>query len=161
MKSLHSLFETTTDLSFIQMVLRGVIVFIFALLILRIAGKRTFGKQSVSDNVIMIMLGAILSRAVSGASPFLPTLGCGLAIVLFHRFITWLCLYWPAFGKMLKGEKVILYKDGSIDTQNLKDCLLSYEDLMEGIRVQINKDEFSTIKNIFLEDNGEISVVKN
>lgn len=61
------------DLDALQMSCRSVVTFIIALVLLRLAGIRTFGKRSAFDNVIIIMLGSILSRVPVGASPFVRT----------------------------------------------------------------------------------------
>ncbi|MGM2885457.1 hypothetical protein ACS2R9_27050, partial [Bacillus cereus group sp. BC64] len=70
-----------------QMVLRAIVVFVVALVLIRIAGRRAFGQRSPFDHVVGILLGAILSRAVVGASPFVATVAASLAIAQLHRVI--------------------------------------------------------------------------
>jgi uncharacterized membrane protein YcaP (DUF421 family) len=156
-----SLFAQTTHLSILQMVIRALLVFIAALLMLRLAGKRTFGKRSAIDNVIMIMLGAILSRAVVGASPFVPVILSSLVIVLFHRLLVFISIYNRQIGMLVKGKKESLYKSGSWNEVKMRRCMMSKEDVMEGVRIQINSESFSTIQEIFIERNGEISIVRS
>ena len=72
--TLFTLLGTSENLSILQMVARGLVVFVLALIMLKTARKKTFGKRSVADNVIMIMLGAILSRGIVGPSLFLDVI---------------------------------------------------------------------------------------
>jgi len=139
---------------------RAVIAFMAALILIRLAGQRTFGKRSAVDNVILIMLGAVLSRAVVGASPALPVFISSLVLCLFHRLLAWLSVYNDSIGKLVKGDKYSLYKNGKENQQNRKSLLLSEKDLMEGVRLQMNENNFKNVAEIFMERNGEISVIK-
>jgi len=160
MEKVINIFRTSTQLDVLEMTIRGIVVFIIALLILRVGGKRTFGRQSPSDNVIMIMLGAVLSRAIIGASPFLPVIVASLGIVLVHRLLTWISFNNRSTGNVIKGKAITLFKDGKENKINMKRTLISHDDLMEGVRLQINSDSLENITEIFIERNGEISVVK-
>jgi uncharacterized membrane protein YcaP (DUF421 family) len=136
------------------------LVFIIALAMLRLAGKRTFGKQSAADNVIMITLGALMSRAIVGVTAVLPVIAACFAIVLIHRFLAWLCLNHPAIGEIVKGKEISLYKNGEENKKNMQSTLISKEDMMEGMRLQVNSSALEEVSEIIVERNGEISVIK-
>jgi hypothetical protein len=57
-----------------QMAIRAFIIFIIALVFIRLSGRRTFGMFSPFDNVISVLLGAVLSRAVIGHPHFFQPL---------------------------------------------------------------------------------------
>jgi quercetin dioxygenase-like cupin family protein len=52
------------DLNSLQMTCRAIVSFFLTLVLIRIAGIRTFGKKTPFDNVVAIMLGSIFSRVV-------------------------------------------------------------------------------------------------
>src|SRR4026207_455077 len=104
MNTIEALWGHGDQLTPLQMSCRGFVMFFIALALLRIAGKRTFGKNSAFDTVIGIMMGAILGRAVVGASPFLSTVAAGLVIVGLHRIIATLAVTQDWLGKLVKGE---------------------------------------------------------
>ena len=87
MDILSTLFGHGKDLNSLQMICRAAVSFFLTLILIRIAGIRTFGKKTPFDNVITIMLGSIFSRVVVGASPFIPTTLACLAFVLIHRLL--------------------------------------------------------------------------
>ncbi|MDO6430548.1 DUF421 domain-containing protein [Flavitalea sp. BT771] len=148
------------DLNALQMTSRAVVVFFITLALIRIAGIRTFGKRSAMDNVVIIMLGSILSRAVAGASPFMATVTGCLAFVLVHRGLAWLSLYSDLIGKFVKGEKACLYANGSFNEKNMRKARVSDKDIKEGLRLAINEESIDHVEAIYIERNGEISVIK-
>src|ERR1700748_853447 len=133
MQLIHTLFGTGKDLDSLQMVCRAVVAFVITLVLIRIAGIRTFGTRSAFDNVIVIMLGSIFSRVVVGASPFIPTsLGC-LAFVLVHWLLGYMSVRSDFIGRLVKGEKASLYADGTPNQTNMRKAMVSEKDLFESV----------------------------
>lgn len=159
MNILLQIFGEGKDLSILQMSARAVVVYFTAVLLIAISGKRTFSKKTAFDTTIAIVLGAILSRAIVGASPFMSTVGGSLALVLLHRGLGWLVVRSKSAEKFIKGSRVQLYKDGSIIKPNLRKCLLTEEDLAADIRLKANTEDFTNVDAVFMETSGEISVV--
>jgi uncharacterized membrane protein YcaP (DUF421 family) len=160
MQLIHTLFGTGRDLNSLQMVDRAVVAFIITLILIRIAGVRTFGKRSAFDNVIIIMLGSIFSRVVVGASPFLPTtLGC-LAFVLVHWMLGWISVRNDRIGRLVKGEKTLLYSDDKPNRANMRKASVSEKDLLESVRLRLNSDDLQQVREIIIERSGDISVIR-
>lgn len=159
MDLIYSLFGEGKELNVLQMSMRSLIAFLITLILIRIAGIRTFGKRSGFDNVVTIMLGAILSRTVAGASPFLPTVAASLVLVLVHRLIGRLTYRHSVFSKLVKSEAVCLYKNGAPLYENMKQTDISLHDMEEAIRMQLHKDSFDGIKAMYIERTGSISIV--
>jgi uncharacterized membrane protein YcaP (DUF421 family) len=160
MEWLQQFFGKDSDLNSLQMSVRGIIVFLAALLVLRIGSKRSFGKESAIDHVVMIILGGILGRAITGAEPFLPVMSAVFSIIIVHRLLAWICLSNKWLGNMINGEKKLLFADGKPETTNMKESLISKDDLDEGIRLRLNENNTDNVKEIFIERNGHLSVVK-
>ena len=66
MDVINLLFGEGEHLNPLQMACRILVIYLVALLWIRVAGRRAFGRLSTFDNVISILLGAVLSRAVVG-----------------------------------------------------------------------------------------------
>lgn len=157
---LLKIFGEGKDLNSLQMSSRAVVVYLIAMLLLRIAGRRTFGKKTAFDNTIAIMLGAVLSRAVVGASPFLPTVICSLILVLLHRAIAWYSLYNKKFEHLVKGQSRVLYQHGKMNKENMKRSLLSEDDLQSDVRSKGQTNSLGDIEEVCIETSGEVSIVK-
>ena len=154
------LFGQGKDLTALQMSMRGLTVFILALVLIRITGRRSFGLHTPLDNIITILLGAVLSRAVVGASPFIPVIVCCLVIVLIHRLLGMLLSRNEKLGNLIEGKKMLLYKDGRFMDDNMKRAQVCKENIMEGIRESALTDDLTKIDRVYIERNGVISVIK-
>ena len=158
--NINEIFGSGETLTAMQMAARAFVMFFIALLLVRIGGMRIFGKKTAFDNILVIMLGVILSRGVTGASPSFSTVAAGAAMVLIHKVLGWLAMTHVWVGKIVKGYRHSLYKNGEIDQKNLRKTSISKDDLLEGVRVEIHSDSLENVKEIFMEKTGQISVVK-
>ena len=153
------LFGAGSDLTPGEMAARSFVMFFIALVLIRISGMRSFGSKSAFDNIIVIMLGAILSRAVVGASPFLSTVTAGVTLCLVHRVLAMLCTRFHFISNLLKGSDQVLVKDGNIIKENMLKADISNGDLEEGIRLAANINSIDKVAEARMERSGQISVV--
>jgi len=159
MDLINELFGHGNDLNSLQMSVRAITVFFLALMLIRFTGMRVFGIKSAFDTCIIIMLGAILSRVVVGASPFIPTIVSSAAFVVVYKIIARLSVTNQFISHLVKGKPLSLYKDGILNDRNLKKCTLSYGDVMEEVRLLLNQNSLDNISEIFMERTGKISVI--
>lgn len=157
MEILKTIFGEGKDLDVLQMCSRGVAVFIIALLLIRISGRRSFGLKTPLDNIISILLGAILSRAVVGASSFVPVIACCLAIVCIHRAVGWLIVRHDRIGRFIEGHRILLFHDGKFISEHMRRGQVGREDVMQGVRKSALTEDLSKVDKIYLECNGDIS----
>lgn len=155
---LSEIFGTGTDLSLSQMVLRGVVVFVLTLVMIRISGRRSLGQHSPFDACITVLLGAVLARGVVGASPFAPTIATGAALVLVHRAIAMLSCRLAWFGNLVNGSPRTLVFEGRVNAGALRKALVSHADLMQALREHSVPEDLSAVRQIVLERNGVLSV---
>ena len=160
MELLIKIFGEGKDLSVLQMSSRGIVIFFVALILIRISGRRSFGVRTPLDNIITISLGAIMSRAVVGASDFVPVVVCCLVIVLLHRLFGWLIAHSKAFGRVMEGNKIVLFEHGHFLDDNMKKGLVCQEDVMQGVRKSALTEDMEKIERVYMERNGEISSIK-
>jgi uncharacterized membrane protein YcaP (DUF421 family) len=156
----NELFGRSDDLSALSMTLRSFMMFFVALALIRIGGMRIFGKKTAFDNILVIMLGAILARGVVGASAFFPTVAAAAIMVVIHKILAFLAMKHIWVGKIVKGIHRSLYKDGKMNAKNMKIAAISKDDLMEGVRLEIHSDSLDDVQEAIIEKNGEVSIVK-
>ena len=152
------LFGRGDDLSALQMLDRSIVVFCIALVLVRLAGRRSFGQHSPFDACTTVLLGAILSRAVVGASPFWPTVAAGVALAVMHRVVGHLSADQAWFGRLINGPTVVLYADGVFHRTAMRHAQISERDVIEAARKSIRSEDLSRISRVMLEPNGTVSV---
>src|SRR5881392_1449221 len=64
-------------LTFVQISLRGIIVFVFTLLMVRVSARRSLARRTVFDSVFLVILASVLARAINGSADLLSTVGGG------------------------------------------------------------------------------------
>jgi uncharacterized membrane protein YcaP (DUF421 family) len=160
MDTLIEIFGNGKDLNTLQMSCRGVVVFIIALILIRLSGRRSFGVRTPLDNIILILLGAVLSRAVVGASAFIPVIVVCFVLVILHRLFGWIIAHSKSFTRLTEGDKILLFENGQFIKANVHKALVCTEDIMQGIRESALTEDLNQIDKIYMERNGQISAIK-
>ena len=148
-----------TALTFTQISLRGVIVFVATLIIVRCGDRRFLSQKSAFDAVLGFILASMLARAVNGTAAFLPTLGGGFVLVMMHRVLAFCARRSHAFGLLIKGRSDVVVRDGKLDDAVASRNRLSEHDILEDIRLHGNVAEVRDVGLAVFERNGHISVV--
>jgi uncharacterized membrane protein YcaP (DUF421 family) len=160
MVTIISIFGTGKDLNILQMTCRAIVIFVVCLILIRISGRRSFGVRTPLDNIIVILLGALLSRAVVGASGFFPVVASSFALVIIHRCCAWLIIHNMTAARIFEGKKILLFQDGQFLKKNMDRALVRKEDVLQGIRRSALTEDLQKIERVFMERNGEISAIK-
>jgi hypothetical protein len=134
------------DLTFVQISLRGVIVFLITLITMRLAHKRSLARKTPFDAVLLVILAAVLSRAINGSAAFFATLGGGVVLVVLHRLFAFLAFYSHGFGILVKGKPDVIVRDGQSDLAMMWRNHVSTHDLDEDMRLSAHTDDVSTIR---------------
>lgn len=148
------------DLTFIQISLRGIIVFLVTLTTMRIGHKRSLSRKTPFDAVLLVILAAVLSRAINGSAAFFATLGGGVVLVLLHRLFAYLAFYSHGFGILVKGHPDTIVRDGQCDFQVMRRNHVSMHDLDEDMRLSAHTDDLCRIRIARVERSGDISFIK-
>ena len=149
-----------SDIGMTEMALRAAIVYVAALAMVRVGGKRFLGQPTAFDAVLGIIFGSVVSRAITGNAPFLPALGAGMALVALHSLLAVLALRAPAFGAVIEGRPRLLVERGRMNDREMRRSRMSPEDIREGVRLAAGTDDLARVEAAHLERNGRISVIK-
>ncbi len=146
----------------IPLFLRGIIITLYAMFLFRANSSRLFGDHSAFDFIISIILGAILGEAIVNNIPLIPSMIVCALIVLLHKLLAYISYKSHRFGKYIKGEKVLIYKNNKYVKNNLQCCRITENDVLQSLRMQWGIGNIKDVKEATLERNGQISfIMKN
>jgi uncharacterized membrane protein YcaP (DUF421 family) len=147
------------DLSLVNVCLRGVIVFIVTLVMVRVADKRFLAKLAAFDVILGFLLASMMARAVNGSAAFLPTLVGGFVLVFLHRLLGMIAFHSDWFGRLVKGDACVVIEHGTINHKVLRGLHVSEKDVLEELHLNGNLEAVERVKKATLERNGKISVI--
>lgn len=130
------------NLAWWQGAVRAAIIFAGTWAMLRLAGRRAFAQKTSFDLCIVLLLGAVLSRAVVGATSFGVAFAAALALVLLHRAVGWLSSRYPAFDRATGGDALDLMREGELDRERVRRAMLTQDDLKANLRATLQTDSF-------------------
>jgi uncharacterized membrane protein YcaP (DUF421 family) len=148
------------ELTFLQISLRGFIVFAVSLVMLRLGDRRALAQKTAFDTVLIVLLASVLSRAINGSAAFFATLGGSFVIVLLHRFLAQICCWSHTAGRWIKGDPYVLVRDGKLCPATMRRKSVSQHDIEEDMRLDAQTEELSDIKVARLERSGDLSFIE-
>jgi uncharacterized membrane protein YcaP (DUF421 family) len=160
MKFMNGWWGINENISPPEIAARSAVMFVIALLLMRMAGMRPFGKGEPFDNIITFLIGGILSRGVVGATPFFSTVFSMAVILIIHNILAGLSVYSKRFGAKVKGEKIVLFREGVFIKKNMNSANITEHDILEDLRLELQSDSLDAIKEVYMERSGKISFVK-
>ncbi|KTD65619.1 hypothetical protein Lsan_0773 [Legionella santicrucis] len=152
--------KINSDHNLIYIIIRTIIIYIYAIFLIRI-GNRRFNLQTSFDFVLVIIMGSVLSRAVNGSSTLVASMAGSGVIIFLHWLFAFGAFQHHKIGILLKGKPIIVIKDGEIDWNVLKRNQITEEDLRESLRQALHHDELHNVKEARLERTGQLSFILN
>ena len=141
-----------------QMGLRAAIIYIAALIMIRMVGERRFiGKYAAFDVILSIIFGSTLSRGINGTSAFFETIFAGFVLVIMHWLFSAIAFHFAKLENKIKGKSHPLIKDGRLCKKNMQAYYITREDLASALRLQCQIDRLDRVESAYLERNGDIS----
>ena len=147
------------DINLAQISVRAVVVYIVTVLMVRLGKKRFMGRTTAFDVILGIMLGSIVSRAITGNAPFFPALVAAAVLLAMHSLFSWVAMHWRGFGGAIKGHSQVVVCDGEIDRKELRRAHMTERDLWEDLRGK-SISRLEEVAEARLERNGSLSVIK-
>jgi uncharacterized membrane protein YcaP (DUF421 family) len=143
-----------------DIVLRGIVVFVFLFVLVRVMGRRELSSLEPFDLILLIILGDAVQQGLTQDDYSLT--GAMLAvgtIAILQIATSWLNFRVPRLRPILDGEPIVIVQDGKPIERNLKRERLTGDDLAEAAR----REGIATLDDVawaVMETSGSISFIK-
>lgn len=139
--------------------LRGALVYLGLLVLLRLTGKRGLGDMSAFDIVVLVLVGGVLRTAILGddRSMLAPVIGA-LGILGTQKLIGWCSARSRRFNRLVEGWPTVLVRDGRRDPLAMRKHDISDSELDRVLHAAGLENE-STVALARLEPNGKITLI--
>lgn len=149
----------TTSVPWWEFVLRGVVVYVFLLVFLRLTGKRQTGQFAPFDLVLLLILSnAVQNSMNAGDNSLVGGLVSATTLIACHVVLAQMTFRVRWLERLIDGTPQVLVRDGQVNETLMHKELLSAEDLEAALRaggcLHVHEVERATI-----ETNGQITVV--
>jgi uncharacterized membrane protein YcaP (DUF421 family) len=142
-----------------QVCLRAAVVYLVLIAYVRVGKKRFLGEATAFDAILVIVIGSVASRAISGTAPFVSSLAGTCVLIMIHWLISRVTSSSIFLSFLTKGRDTVLIRDGTIDKAALRGAHMSDDDLNEDLR-QNGVASAAEVKEARLERSGKLSVIK-
>ena len=144
-----------------ELIVRGVGIYAFLLLLLRMTGKRQVGQLAPMDLILLLILSNSVQNAMNAGD---NSLVGGVIIATTLIAVNWLVSYASfrssALEQVLDGEPLILIRDGRIAQHILDKEHITRAELDTALRIA-GSFSVADVKLAMLETNGHVSVWAN
>jgi uncharacterized membrane protein YcaP (DUF421 family) len=137
-------------------------VFSYASLVifLRVSGKRTLSKLNAFDLVITMAMGTILATTILNSKvTWVKGTTAFLVLIALQYLVAKLTVRLPWFEKIIKSEPQVLFKEGEFKEEAMVRERVPKSAILQAMRSQ-GLGSMKQVKEVFLESDGSISVIK-
>jgi uncharacterized membrane protein YcaP (DUF421 family) len=159
MGAFEAAFGPTGHVNWWQECARAALIFAYGLALVRLAGRRVFGRWAALDIVVAIVVGSNLSRALTGSAQLGGTLAATTLLMALHWLLAKGVAHSKRLSHLFEGSAVELARAGRHDPAQLLQHAISDGDLREALR-QAGVEQVSETRLIALEPSGKITVLK-
>ncbi|MFC1458868.1 DUF421 domain-containing protein [Microvirga arabica] len=147
--------------SLLEIVVRGTIMYIVLFSILRFFMKRQSGVIGIADLLVIVLIADAAQNAMANEyKSILEGVLLVLTIVFWNFAIDWLGYHFPLIQRFTRPPPLQLIKDGQFLRRNMRQEMVTVEELMSQLRQQ-GIDDPAQVKKAFIEGDGRISIIRH
>jgi uncharacterized membrane protein YcaP (DUF421 family) len=154
--NLSELFQIGTPI--LELVLRGSLLYLGILLLLRILPRRTGGEMATMDLLFIVLIAEAATHSLGGYSSISEGFIVILTLMAWNTIVNSLSYHLPFVEKLVSSPPLQVVKNGKLIRRNMRREFLTEEELMEHLRRE-GIEDLMDIKSAYVEGDGQISFI--
>lgn len=148
------------DIVWQEKVVRTIVVYVFLLIGLRLAGKRELGQFNPFDLVVLLLLSNTLQNAIIGNDNSLAggLLGAGVLLAVNYAVVRFLYRH-PAIERLVEGDPDVLVQNGETIQHRMERELITRDQLEAAARRQ-GIESLDRVRECRLETGGALTFIE-
>jgi uncharacterized membrane protein YcaP (DUF421 family) len=142
-----------------SLAIRASVMYVFALLLMRLSGKRSLGNLSPLDFVVITLLGDLFDDVFWSEIALAQAFTAFTTLVFLHMAVSYAGWKYPWIERLVSSGPTSVMKDGLWDPDGLRAERTSREEVLSEIRRQ-GEDPLGEIQEARWEPSGHLSVTK-
>lgn len=152
----HAVFVPTVPL--LEIILRGTLVYLLLFAIMRLL-RRESGGLGIADVLVIVLIADASQNAMASDYKSITEGGVLVATIVFWDYaLDFVAYRFPLFQRLVRPPALPLIKDGRMLRKNMRQEMITEEELMGKLRQQ-GIENVAGVKKCYLEGDGHISVV--
>ncbi len=144
--------------SIFEIVFRGTLVYLMLFAFLRLM-RREAGGLGIADVLVIVLIADASQNAMSADYRSITEGGVLVATIIFWDYtLDWVAYRFPRLRRLVRSAPLPLVKNGRMLRKNMRQEMISEEELLGQLREQ-GVDDVAEVKKAYLEGDGRISVV--
>lgn len=142
-----------------EFILRGLIIYVFLIVLLRLTGKRQVGQMAPFDLVLLLVLSNTVQNAmIGGDNSIIGGVISAVTLVAANWLVSLLTYRSKKMEALVEGRPELLIHNGKLFERALAHAKLTRHEMMNALR-EAGCAAVEDVRAAFLENDGTISVI--
>lgn len=142
-----------------EFIVRGVIVYAFLLVFLRMTGKRNVGQYDPFDLILLLILSnAVQNSMNAGDNSLIGGLISATTLIVCHTLMAHLTFRSRWFSRVIDGKPLRLIDQGEVNEQVMRSELITTDNLKAALHAAGCLHTYE-VEQATIETNGQITIV--
>lgn len=139
--------------------IKGILIYIFLIIALRISGKRSLSKLNIFDFIITIAIGSVFASVLTTKDVKLAQGTTAIIVLLGGQYIISRLSYkYDKFEEKIKSDPALLYYDNRFLYDTMKVERVTEREILQAVRAS-GVGSLEKVQAVILESQGSISVI--
>lgn len=155
---MRNIFYNNINTVFVTAV-KGLLMYIILIAMLRITGKRSLSKFNIFDFVITIAIGSVFASTMTSNDVKLAQATTAMLVLLGGQYImSRLALKYDKFERIIKADPALLFYNGNFNLETMKHERVTKREILQAVRGS-GAGSLDQVQAVVLETDGQMSVI--